>query len=256
MENTQFDSAVRVLGASSPRRRLLAGILAVLPAALGIDVATAKKKHCKGKTKLCGDTCISKANCCTNKDCSTGKRCTNGSCRCVPNCRGKQCGSDGCGGMCGSCNNGSCSGGQCICPFGNQCSPGQCCPNEQTCLSGACGACPANPDPCTTEIECGRTTARNPGCYCVTSLDQVTTCTSVFVSDDQTDDCESDEDCVGLFGPGVEAVCVNSPCFFDELGFSKVCVNKGCDDLNALRTRSHADHRTSGSRQLDRRDRR
>lgn len=41
--------------------------------------------------------------------------CVNGACsKCVPNCAGKQCGTDGCGGSCGNCQPGqSCSNGTC-----------------------------------------------------------------------------------------------------------------------------------------------
>ncbi len=54
-------------------------------------------------------------------DCSkSGKFCSDGQCTaCQPKCDGKQCGDDGCGGSCGSCNDGllcttdSCSVGQC-----------------------------------------------------------------------------------------------------------------------------------------------
>lgn len=46
--------------------------------------------------------------------CPGGKQCVNNKCICAPNCVGKQCGSDGCGGNCGICGSGSfCDGGQC-----------------------------------------------------------------------------------------------------------------------------------------------
>jgi hypothetical protein len=39
--------------------------------------------------------------------------------RCSPNCAGKSCDSDGCGGSCGTCSGGtSCQGGTCVCPGG------------------------------------------------------------------------------------------------------------------------------------------
>src|SRR6185437_12081647 len=40
--------------------------------------------------------------------CSSEQTCTNGVCvaSCVPDCSGKTCGSDGCGGKCGSCSGG------------------------------------------------------------------------------------------------------------------------------------------------------
>jgi len=39
---------------------------------------------------------------------------TDGECNCTLNCVGKVCGSDGCGGSCGSCSTGTCSNGACI----------------------------------------------------------------------------------------------------------------------------------------------
>eukprot|EP00906_Rhabdomonas_costata_P017414 RCo025133 len=38
-------------------------------------------------------------------------------CGCTPSCSGKQCGSDGCGGSCGTCTSGTCNTttGQCVC---------------------------------------------------------------------------------------------------------------------------------------------
>ncbi|GMV42146.1 MAG: hypothetical protein AMXMBFR64_38620 [Myxococcales bacterium] len=81
---------------------------------------------------------------------------------CVPSCAGKQCGADGCGGICGECKQGtSCSNGQCI-PT-TQCTPGQTicqgntvlgcsasgawtpvqqCPADTPCVAGKCqGGC-------------------------------------------------------------------------------------------------------------------
>lgn len=55
---------------------------------------------------------------------------------CTPNCAGKQCGDDGCGGICGDCPASSihfiCDNGQCIsCPSG-VCSAGENCPEDAT----------------------------------------------------------------------------------------------------------------------------
>jgi hypothetical protein len=52
--------------------------------------------------------------------------------KCVPSCSGKACGSDGCGGMCGTCAAGqSCNAG------GGSCSPTKCVPS---CSGKACGS--------------------------------------------------------------------------------------------------------------------
>lgn len=49
--------------------------------------------------------------------CGYGLWCQGGACVCKPDCTGKQCGNDGCGGICspGCTGNKVCSGGQCVC---------------------------------------------------------------------------------------------------------------------------------------------
>ncbi|MBK07941.1 MAG: hypothetical protein CL920_34775 [Deltaproteobacteria bacterium] len=64
------------------------------------------------------EECFADASGCrywSEKSCSGGRTCVNGQC-CTPTCSGKECGSDGCGGQCGSCSSG---GGTCfsgLCP--------------------------------------------------------------------------------------------------------------------------------------------
>jgi hypothetical protein len=60
---------------------------------------------------------------------------------CVPQCKGKTCGSDGCGGACGTCPNGKMcnTAGQCICV--PQCN-GKACGSDG--CGGTCGTCPLN----------------------------------------------------------------------------------------------------------------
>ncbi len=69
--------------------------------------------------------------------CPTGIDCVNGVCDCTPDCDGKECGDDGCGGSCGSCLNGiPCSNGICQCTphcDGRECGPDGC--------GGYCGQC-------------------------------------------------------------------------------------------------------------------
>ncbi|MCH9716847.1 MAG: hypothetical protein K0U52_07145 [Gammaproteobacteria bacterium] len=46
--------------------------------------------------------------------CASGEICSQGKCvACSPQCQGKNCGSDGCGGSCGTCKQGSCIDGNC-----------------------------------------------------------------------------------------------------------------------------------------------
>lgn len=279
MDDSAFDRLVRSWSCHTPRRLFLASAVATVVTVSAGDHASVKRKKrkCRKSQKRCGKACLPISQCCTSDDCTAGFACTNGTCACVPQCTGrvcgpngcggscgtcsgaadcesvtgqcvtctpqcagKTCGPDGCGGTCGSCENGTCASGQCVCQFDEPCSLGQCCPNEQACQDGACAACPATPDACAVEIVCGRTTAVNPLCYCVTSVDDVTTCSSVFINPSQAANCTGDEDCVGLLGFGVEMVCVDVPCL--GLGFSKVCMNQGCEDLSPGRARSTSEH--------------
>lgn len=243
MDDGQFDTLVRVLGSGTPRRRVLAGLLTGLltglPLALGGQDLTAKKK---GKKKK-------------------GNKKKKPPCPRERNCAGRECGSDGCGGECGTCENGSCVSGQCLCPFpvvrtppcnpGScpTCSPGFCCATNQTCLNGACNACPEAPDPCNLQQEhfCGSTTAQSPFCFCVTSVDDDTTCSSIFVNPSQSAPCDSDDDCTGILGFGVDTVCVHAPCV--GLGIDKVCMNKGCVNLSASRGAARSESNTPTIRQ-------
>jgi len=84
-------------------------------------------------------------------DCSkNGKFCSNGECvACSPDCTGKDCGEDGCGGSCGSCNDGlpctsdSCSLGQCQFPIDQfQCViKGSCVPSGTEDPASVCRKC-------------------------------------------------------------------------------------------------------------------
>jgi hypothetical protein len=135
MDADRFDQLARSLTEGATRRgiaRALGGLslTAMLGPLLGLADAEAKKKKgknknknknkkCKGGKKKCGKTCIPSSNCCTTADCDAGEACTNGACRqgCVPACEGKECGSDGCEGSCGSCEaDESCQNGTCTPP--------------------------------------------------------------------------------------------------------------------------------------------
>ncbi|MBM4344477.1 MAG: hypothetical protein FJ100_14015 [Deltaproteobacteria bacterium] len=71
--------------------------------------------NCKGK--VCGDDGC--GGVCGS--CAASQKCIAGSC-CQPDCTNKNCGSDGCGGSCGSCPNGqTCSQGAGVCMGGDAC---------------------------------------------------------------------------------------------------------------------------------------
>ena len=83
----------------------------------------------------------------------------------------------------------------------------------------------------------------------MTSVDDVTFCSSVFASRDQLTSCETDADCTGLLGLGVDMACVTLPCHV--LNFENVCVNTGCENLFARRDTPHAARNARSMRQLN-----
>ena len=103
---------------------------------------------------------------------------------CTPDCEGKECGDDGCGGACGECAGGiACSEGVCCTPDcdGKTCGDDGCgatcgeCGEEQACLDGACQCLPdcegkaCGPDGC--EGTCGECPDNhdcvNAECLCI-----------------------------------------------------------------------------------------
>ena len=138
MDETQFDHLTRSLTDRHSRRSLgqWAGVAA---AALGIVTVNASNVDAKKKKK--------------GKKGNKGKKCT-------PNCSGRNCGSDGCGGTCGSCTSTQvCSNsGQCLCaPTQRVCPAGSetsccdsilaCCPNgtgQNGCCPPSYNCCPMN----------------------------------------------------------------------------------------------------------------
>jgi hypothetical protein len=142
MDADRFDALTRSLSATSSRRgiaRLFGGLTAgSLMPLLGLAGTRAKKKckpDCKGKN--CGP------NGCKGKcgKCQKNETCTKqGKCRCLPECTGKACGAgDGCGGTCkrGSCPTGhTCEDGTCRCT--PQCGSRKCGSNG---CGGSCGSC-------------------------------------------------------------------------------------------------------------------
>ena len=163
--------------------------------------------NCSGKQ--CGDDgCGGSCG-----SCPGGWVCQGGKCVCVPNCAGKQCGSDGCGGSCGSCNDGNpctddwCSGGVCV--FTPNSAP---CDDGDPCTTGdvcAGGSCQGTPISCDDGNPC-----TNDACNPATGCSHVWTpgcCT-------RDEDCNDSEACT--IDLCVNMVCVNSP---SNLHADKVC---------------------------------
>ena len=160
-----------------------------------------------GITEVCGNG--------RDDDCDSM---TDEGCGCVPQCGGKECGPDGCGGSCGQCLSAQaqCVDGLCTCASdcaGKECGPDGCggwcgeCPPDADCLDGLCtctAACESKecgPDGCGGS--CGQCPSAQDDC-----IDGLCTCTS---------DCEGKEcgpdGCGGSCGecPG-STVCMESEC--------------------------------------------
>jgi hypothetical protein len=104
----------------------------------------------------CWDECLGTYCSEIGQYCESGSDCCNGTCTnhqcatCVPDCDGKQCGANGCGGNCGTCpGNATCQGGQCVCEpncYGKDCGDDGCggtcgtCSGGNPCISGNCCA--------------------------------------------------------------------------------------------------------------------
>ena len=98
---------------------------------------------CSGCAPNCGGKQCGPDGCggtCGN--CQQGQNCTAwGTCEssCNPNCAGKQCGSDGCGGTCGNCpGNHTCQNGTCVSNCQPNCIGKSCGPDG---CGGTCGSC-------------------------------------------------------------------------------------------------------------------
>jgi hypothetical protein len=89
--------------------------------------------QCTGKD--CGeDGCGGSCGVCSGQ----GNLCVDGKCQCTPQCTGKQCGEDGCGGVCGSCGCGEvCEASQCVL---HACDGQECGLDPDGC-GVACGSC-------------------------------------------------------------------------------------------------------------------
>ena len=146
MDADRFDSLVRALTDTRSRRDVLRGLLAASLGLLGWSAAEdATAKECK---KI--------------KDKKKRKKCLKKAAACRPNCAGRVCGDDGCGGTCGTCAHvpcqDVCQGGACLsandspCIFGGRCLNGTCNPNPM-CGGGGVSICsPANPEACCSKV--------------------------------------------------------------------------------------------------------
>jgi hypothetical protein len=108
---------------------------------VGVTCSTGCTPQCSGKA--CGaDGCGGTCGTCgPNQTCNSSGQCTGS---CTPSCSGKTCGSDGCGGSCGTCGPGQTCGSNGTCSGGGtQCA-------HDLCTAG--GKLASNCDACVTKI--------------------------------------------------------------------------------------------------------
>ncbi|MBN2497140.1 MAG: IPT/TIG domain-containing protein [Deltaproteobacteria bacterium] len=124
--------------------------------------------------------CVPDTGCTNDDDCEDGYHCDDGQCvpDCVPDCDGKDCGDDGCGGSCGDCQAGyycadgsctecTCDGKECgndgcghscgLCSAGYHCEDGQCVEDcDPDCTGKDCGddGCGGSCGTCNTGYHC------------------------------------------------------------------------------------------------------
>lgn len=199
MDADRFDILTRSLTEPCTRRgltRLLGGVTFGGPLfLLGLAEAEAKRKHKKRKKrKKKGDGQRGAAP-------DPGITAPPGP-SCTPDCAGKTCGDDGCGGSCGACTGGTCEAGQCVCPSGEKVCKGACvdpyncwldelfdpetcrcckrhnepCSNiDNQCCSGICRTDPAGGDvcegwnggeACTWDGQCRAGSCQDGTCFC------------------------------------------------------------------------------------------
>jgi len=207
------------------------------------------KDGCWGDCGQCGGneectdgecTCLADSLLCDGVCCVAGEVCAEDVC-CAPDCKGKACGEDGCGGICGQCNNNEeCTDGVCGCIQDSVLCNDICCQMDQVCFDESCCAIDCDGKNCGIDGcggacgECGDNEECLEGtCGCVQDSDQCedTCCPVGQVCFDEaccTLDCDAKEcggdGCGGSCGeclPG--QACINSGCPMN---------GKQCDDGN------------------------
>lgn len=123
MDDTRFDRWTRQWGERRSRRSLLKGLLG-LGGTAAVATVTTRDTAAQWSVQICLPDgagsyilrLVPKAAVPFYVSRYGGVLPENGSCPCEPDCSGRECGNDGCGGSCGSCgSNETCDGGQCVC---------------------------------------------------------------------------------------------------------------------------------------------
>lgn len=189
MDHAAFDHLARRVGAIRSRRAavaVLGGALVSLPAVFFPNLAAAKKKK-KKKVTLClnGQTITASGK---KKKKYLSQGATPGACPppgCTRKCTGKTCGSDGCGGSCGTCGaNHVCQNGACVCVPDRLCGEISCTENV-ACFAEGC-ACETTLCSCTGERTFCSTPDFTQCCAAGDTCDPAAACT--------TDTCTADND--------------------------------------------------------------
>lgn len=154
--------------------------------------------ECQGSV---GENCLTCPSDCT---CGCGEQCLSGTCTFTA-CEGKNCGPDGCGGLCGTCSTGqTCDAGLCktssepgtLCASPDDCASqlcidGVCCQSvcdglcESCAIQGQEGSCQPYPDQTDPEGECDPCMACNGEGVC----------TAIAKGQDPKEDCEEEASC-------------------------------------------------------------
>lgn len=201
----------------------------------------------------CGDNICNGEETCDSCDdclCEPEEICLDGAC-CNPFCVNMECGDDGCGGLCGTCDEGfECAEGQCVCLpdcEGKVCGPdgcgGQCgtCDPGDECIDGACGCAPDCAGKSCGADGCGGDCGTCAPC---TICNATGLCLNVGEGNDTKDDCTADDestcglngDCDGagacaLWESGT--ICEAQSCVGSTLHAADTCDGLGfCEDNN------------------------
>ena len=172
--------------------------------------------ECGDGTCGAGETCSS---CAADCGCGEGFSCQGGQCVavCVPDCTDRACGTDGCSGSCGTCDDGD------VCDERGQCGPPPASCGDAVCDAGeSCLTCPADCGVCCGDGTCTAEHGENCG-TCIADC----ACAAGERCDPNGLRCE----------PGCMANCDDRVCGDDGCGGTcglcddeQICVGGGCED--------------------------